>query len=261
MRKLWAFLFLIILMAGAYGGGWVWYAGQIKTQVTAFIEDTRQNYIQIALRDLQVNNFPFTPTVQASGRVEANGVIYDVPSLQIKSLFLNNALLEISLPQGLSIPSPSAMAIWSFDFLNLKTTIPASIPAGLYVEDMRAWQARNNVIPIHDFKIAKREFIMSGTGEFFLDENLQPAGVFQSNVTGHMGFVQTLAAEGVLSTREMLLATTVLSGLSQKSQDTGAQTISLTTMIENQTLYLGPLKVASLPSVRWPWRIATDRRL
>lgn len=247
----------LLVAAAIYTGLWFWMATEIRTQVSNFLVESRKNNVQILVRSLDIKGFPGTHEVHISGRIAADNAIAEVPELIARSHFFPGQRLTIELPQGFSIVEPVDSKLWSADRVYIDTIIPESLPDSMTHEDLAVWRDADQSITLNDIEIEKETLKAQGHGTVFLDDALQPAGNFSAHATGYMDFLQWLKQNHYIQTKEALLSSAVLSGLSKKDED-GNIYMDVDLTLQNQTLFVGPLRLAYLPSVRWAWRNALD---
>lgn len=245
---------LLILAFACYTGLWFWMAGQIRTEMRAFIAEVQEDGVQILPRAMGVKGFPGRHAAWFSGRAAAEGVVIEVPLLEVRSIFMPGKPLAVEAPQGFSLAENAKADIWSLDRLLIETVIPASLPYDLTREDMTAWRDAGNVLTLEKIELQKNTLALEGSGTLMLDGNLQPSGAFEAHVTGHMDFLIWLQQNGHVETREAMLATAVLSGLSKTDPESSKNYMDVALTLQNQTLFVGPLPLVELPPVVWPWR-------
>ena len=255
MKKplLWGVLVTSILVITVYTGLWLWMAGYVRAQFDKYLEEAREKNITITTRSINVRGYPFTHEVRFSGRVAMDGVVAEIPALHVRSLFIPGKPIRIEIPQGLSIVEPADSAIWSLDRLLIESVIPASLPGALTHEDMTAWKQAGGELVLNNFELRKKELQIIGNGTLGLDDTLQPTGLVNARVTGHLAFLMWLQQNGYVDTRQGILATTILRGLS-KTDDENNNYMDVALTLQNRTLFVGPLRVTEVPAIVWGWR-------
>ncbi len=237
-----------------YAGLWFWMAERIRGHIDSFVADAVAEEIYITPRALGVRGFPGPHEVVFAGRIAHNGVTADIPLLRVRSLFLPGSALSAEAPQGIALLSPADARLWSVSSASLNGPIPETLPADFTKEGLSNWKQQGGQILIDHLAITKESLSLQGNGTLELDEALQPAGRFDARITGHIAFLQWLQTNGYVETREGLLAAAVLNGLSRHDQANDETYITATLTLQNRTLFLGPLRLASLPVIRWAWR-------
>ena len=249
----------ILLGLAIYTGFWIFMASQIRMQVENFIANAQEQNVHVITRAFGVRNYPFTPEAYFTGRISADGVTIEVPLLEVRSLFLPERPLTVEAPKGLSILAPADTTLWSVDSLRIDTVIPASLPSEMTHEEMSAWKNAGGTIDLQNIEMRKSSLNVKGSGQLVLDNALQPAGSFHARVTGHMEFLNWLQQQGYVKTKQAILASAVLSGLSKTDPETNESYMESDLTLQNQTLFVGPLRLAYLPAVQWAWRSGPDR--
>lgn len=250
-------LAVFILSAIIYTGLWFWMAEHVRTQAESILAKAQEKEIVILTRRLEVRGFPFSHVVHFSGSISHADVTAEIPELRVKSLFLPGRPVEITAEQGFKVTRPEDAAIWSLDYLYIKGEIPKFIPESLTHEDLAAWKQAGGSLAIERLEARKQSLNVTGSGNLFLDDMLQPAGALQTRITGHFDFLIWLAENKYIETRETMLATAILSGLTRTDGGESYMEVALT--LQNRTLFVGPLQLVRLPLIVWGWRSPPDR--
>ncbi|MCB9991681.1 MAG: DUF2125 domain-containing protein [Rhodospirillales bacterium] len=243
-----------------YTALWFWMAAHIYDEVDDFIRDAQQHGMTVIIRDMEVKGYPMLPEAHVSGRISADDIVVDIPALLVRSLFLPNKPIYIEAPEGVFVAEPADKAIWSLSRLVVDAIIPEYLPATITHEDLTQWRDAGNKIVINQFEAQKESLTISGSGNLELDDLLQPTGAFNAKTTGHMDFMIWLQQHGYIKTREAMLASTIMTGLSKTSEE-GETYMEAILTLQNRTLFVGPLKVAQLPMLVWGWRHQPARPL
>jgi hypothetical protein len=252
MKKL-LILFCILLAAGAYCGGWLYAAREIGRQIDALYIEAQNAGIVIEGNRPAVSGFPGPHTVTFSGRIRNhnNGVAF--PLLKISGLFLPGHLVHIEAPKGAFALGTYDREIWSLDAADITARIPAALPASLHYNDMKAWRDAGGTLEVKSFDLKKRELDATGSGLAALDDELQPAGNLAVAITGnYVSFIAFLKDKGMIGKGEAFMSAAVLTGMTHKNPDTGANEVAASFMLKNRTLYLGGLRLVELPEAVWP---------
>lgn len=238
------FVFLLLCMA-AYGGWWLTAAGILKAQ----LKDNPDIYLT------HVSGFPGPIVLEgsvAATRLWANEpqkII--VPSFQLRGFPVTFMDATLTMPQGIYVEGSVDREVFSLDSLEVTGPLPLDIPRKLDEASVRAWQAAGGQLSVNHFKFVKGSLNGEGAGTVQLDDKLQPTGMVNMRVNGHIDYLNFLVNKGMVPPREAMLISTILSGLSSPDEETGAHSLDIGISLKNQTLYAGPLAVARLPLVYW----------
>ena len=251
-----ACLFTIFFIS--YSLLWFWIADEIRNQSVSLMTEARENGVYINSDAFGVSGYPFTPEIRFIGNIKAQDTFIYVPSLFIKSTFMSSKPINITADQGFVILQPPESKLWSLSYAKIDATIPEQIPETLTHEDLTSWRQQNGRLMIDNIVLKKEDLIVDGSGYLSVDDALQPTGEFNAKITGHMSFLSWLQENDYVETKESMLAMAVLSGLSKSSENSGDLYMNVGLTLQNQTLFVGPLRLAYLPSVRWAWRNELD---
>ena len=243
------------LIASGYSTLWFWGVHKIKAQIAGFAVTANEKGVTFTGNKPRIYGFPFTYKAAFNGRVLYGPLAVDLPLLEIDGLFLPGHRVTIDLPESAQLSAPDIdKNIWSVDRLSVRLTIPESLPAAFTIEDLRAWRESKNALTIDEFHLQKKQLDVRGSGSLTLDGQLQPAGDFNIRATGHIQFLSWLKEQELLDIKGALLAGSVLAGLSKYDQETGDPYLEGNLSLQSQTVFLGPLRLFSLPALQWPWR-------
>lgn len=121
---------------------------------------------------------------------------------------------------------------------------PRPDPAGL-----SAWSRDGGSVELDRLGLDWGPLKLSMNGTLALDGNLQPEAALTAQVQGMNAVLD--AVQGQFKPKEVALARTVLTMLARPTGPDGAPVITAPVTVQNRSLFLGPLKVASLPLVTW----------
>ncbi len=244
---------LLVLLLTTYTAFWFWMAGEIRKEMDALPAEAAKNGVQIVPGAMGVRGYPLIHEAWFSGSIAADGTVIEVPLLEARSFFLPQTPLSAEMPQGFNITHPADASVWSPNYLLVQTVIPKSFPE-FFREDLAAWRDAGNRIVFGNIELGKNSLRLKGNGHVLLDANLQPAGEFNARITGHMDFLAWLQQQNHIETRDALIATAVLSGLSKTDPASNELYMEAALMLQNRMLFVGPLRLASLPPVVWASR-------
>lgn len=236
---------VIVLCAVGYTGWWFTAAGILKARM----KDNPD--IQVT----RIGGFPGPMNIE--GRVSAARVWNNepqkivVPAFTLRGYPVRFIDARLTLPQGLYVEGTLDREVYALDSLEIEGPLPLDIPRQLDEASVTAWRDQGGHITVNHFKFAKGTLNGEGAGTMKLDQNLQPSGMMNVRLNGHIEYLHFLVEKRLVDPKEAMLASTILGGLSSPDEETGIHHMDIGVSLQNQTLYAGPLAVARLPQVYW----------
>ncbi len=157
------------------------------------------------------------------------------------------SLEQVQLPTALWGPLGTTMKGFA-----LRSTMIGRPPRALTGSELSAWRADEGQIKIDRLDIDWGDLLLRSSGRFLLDDSLQPTVQLNGELRGWDLIIRTLRAEGQLGQREAAFATTALDALSKDSEEDGQPMLALSIFVRNQGFFIGPVKLAQLPTFVWP---------
>lgn len=255
-RKLPAILLASAALALALGYVIFWYmlAWQIEEGIASRFADAFDQGIHIEGDLPEITGFPGKHHISFSGSFLGDGWHVTVPLLIIRGFILPGQLVEVELPEGLTIAANSVPAeLGILNYAYLETIVPQDIPADLTVEALRSWREASGKLEISRYEIRNEPLTLIGAGEFRLDNDLQPEGRMEVKAYGHMAFLGRLQKAGLIEKRQALITGSVLNSLTAQDSVNGKRFLNAAIQIQNRRLLIGPLQLVKLPRVEWPY--------
>lgn len=113
-------------------------------------------------------------------------------------------------------------------------------------ETLARWRDDGGAIEIKAFAIDWGTLVVRADGTFALDRNLQPEGAMMADIRGIDRTTDQLIGAGIVSARAAFAAKVANRALSFRG---GSAKLPLS--VQNQRLYLGPVPILRLKTVRW----------
>lgn len=238
-------LSLVLLCAVLYTSWWFVIAETVKSQI--------KNNSDIFIT--HIGGFPGPMVIEgrASTTTLWQGEVQKViiPEFSLRGFPLHFLDTTLTLPKGLSVEGSLDPEIWSLDQLELTGPLPLDFPQVRDEPTMKAWRDGGGRLTLNHFSFAKGTLRGEGAGTLNLDNTLQPAGMVNARISGHIEYLNFLVGKGMIKKNDAMLASTILGGLSSPDEDTGINHMDIGIRLQNQSLYAGPLAVAQLPLLRW----------
>lgn len=236
---------LLLLCASLYAGWWFVIAGIVQSQ----IKDNPD--IQIT----HVGGFPGPMVIKGNAATttlwQGTAQKIVVPEFTLRGFPVALFDATLTLPKGLHVEGSLDRDIWSLDQLELTGPLPLDFPQVMNAPAMTAWRDGGGHITLNHFKFSKGTLAGEGAGTLTLDPALQPTGMVNARISGHVEYLNFLVGKGMVKKNDAMLASTILGGLSSPDEETGINHMDIGIRLQNQSLYAGPLAVAQLPLVRW----------
>jgi hypothetical protein len=243
---------IIVACGCLYAVAWFVIARQIDQQVTYLWLNTISGGVQITGEKPRTTGFPEAPRLIFSGSTQdLRGVKWDVPEMICEGFPFPGRPITFSFPKGFTLSGPMIQKPISVDHATLILGIPDKIPASISETSIRAWQQSGANIPVHQILMKSPEAAMSGDGHLELDENLQLSGEFSLKIAGLDTLLVTLSESGRISPDRARVMMGLLNALSRKDETTGISYFPTVVMFQKGGVFLGPVRVTSLPRLIW----------
>ncbi|SMH59946.1 DUF2125 domain-containing protein [Azospirillum agricola] len=121
---------------------------------------------------------------------------------------------------------------------------PRPEPAGL-----SAWSRDGGTVELDRLALNWGPLAVTMNGTLALDGDLQPQAALTAEIQGAPAVLD--AVKPMMRPNEAAMARTVLAMLSRPTGPGGASVLTAPVTVQNSALFLGPLKVASVPRVAW----------
>ncbi len=250
------FIGSLILLSGlvlAYSIFWWLMAQRIEKATEDFRNDLARQGYEITGEPVTVSGFPGNHEVHFSGSLKGNGIEIQIPSLDAHGFFFPGNEIMIALPGGLNVIEPrNPDGILSLENALVTFIMPDEIPASPIAEHLQNWQANGNSLKITSFHLKQADTVIKGNALLSLNQSLQPDLETAINLRGHLDLLQRLRAAGLIEEQQRALIAAILAVASKTDEDTGELNLNAQISISDQNLYVGPVRVASLPEIKWP---------
>ncbi|HTK85015.1 MAG TPA: DUF2125 domain-containing protein [Patescibacteria group bacterium] len=248
-----------LLAVFLYCGAWFAGAAVIRKQIHRLPELAARSGIEIDGQFSDVSGFPFQPNVHFAGSLRAPQATVIIPELFVQGFPLPGRQVKLVLPQGAHLePGIDRNYIdsdlWSAQFMSATAIIPDPLPVDGTAEGLAEWRDRDGKITLNSVTVKKNSLDLRGRGVLKLDSNLQPDGQIHADVIGYDDFMAYLAAKNLVKRKQGFLAQTALSLFARRDPVSKQSSISADLAIQRQSLYFGPILLATMPAVQWPHR-------
>lgn len=114
---------------------------------------------------------------------------------------------------------------------------------------LAAWSNDGGVVEIDRLAIDWAPLAVDVNGTLTIDTQRQPMGAASVRVRGAQATVE--AFRDRMASRDAAVARNVVSMLSRPEEDGGEPVLKAPVTVQDRTVFIGPLKVARVPEVRW----------
>lgn len=153
---------------------------------------------------------------------------------------------HVTLPDG-----QRAVTAEPIETLAAQGAVMGPVAQGASLQDaIAAWAATGGVLELKHFSFAQAPLDLAGEGTLALDELLQPLGALTINAHGLPETIARLEQDGMIDARSAKTARLMADGLA-KPDAAGKPTVSVSLSLQQGHLWLGPVKLARLPTLRW----------
>ncbi len=243
---------LIILAFIAYGIFWAVVAREMNRHVADIWNNQDRFQIVIDGERPAVTGFPAPPKLVFSGSLtDRNGMIYAAPEAVYQGFPLPGLPMTFTTPQGMDFSGPVLRQPVHLDYFLLSVRIPRDLPPEFDRASLHVWQQAGGALPVEDLRVRRASLNLSGTGYLNLDNDLQPSGLITTKLSGLDDLLNEFTANGTIGEKQAMMAQSLLNLMAQKDPATGDMTITTGVRIQSGGVFLGPLRVASLPKWRW----------
>ncbi len=163
-------------------------------------------------------------------------------------------VFELSLEtQGLRVPGELGLPLGrNISALTLEAAMMGAPPPGPLLESLAAWRDDGGTVEVGHLSLDWGPLVLRGNGTLALDAVMQPIGSFTVKIQGFFETINELRRKGLVRSRDAVTAKLVLGILAKKPRGGGPAVFSLPLTLQGQTLYAGPISIATVPPVVWP---------
>lgn len=234
---------------------WLGAAHAVRQRLPDLYEEAEKLGVRIEGPPPAVRGYPRPPSVVLSGRLIAGDSVVEFPRAAVSGSPFPGGAVTVDFPNGIALRGPVDPEIWSLGSLLVRFTVPETLPGDFTAEGLRPWAETGGKLELTEIVLTKRSLAAAGAGSIGLDRDLQPAGRLDVKMTGDfIDFLSFLKNRDVIGTKEAVVAGAVLTALSRPDPETGAGSVSASFTLQNRTLLLESLKLATMPKAVWPWR-------
>ncbi|NCC02856.1 MAG: DUF2125 domain-containing protein [Proteobacteria bacterium] len=155
--------------------------------------------------------------------------------------------LGITLPQEMDV-----LLVPRIDEISFDGHLMGQLPAAFTDVAIRAWNDASGVIEIDDLTLRWGPLDLDAKGTVALSNELQPEAAFSAKVSGLEQAIGQLRDNGKLSERDVSLLLASVGVLGRQTGIAGSSGPILPLSVQNNGLYVGPVKLMDIPRLNWP---------
>lgn len=258
MKKTLAAIVVLTLLFAVYSGAWYFIHKRLTQEIDTLYAAAPANGILLLGDKPAVKGFPLAPYVDYEQGLTVRNWAATFPVMRLRGYPVPGLPVHVSFPKGAMLASSDQNGLAAFDTLEATALIPRLIPASASQEDMTEWQQAGGTLKILSFRALIENLAITGDGQLWLDEELQPVMNANTVASGFAAFINKLVYTGSVKPVAGIAAMTALNGMAVNDPKTGEQVVTLILSIKNRALYIGPLQVARLPQIAWETRSQPD---
>ena len=227
-------------MKFATGQGYLNFGSRGRTTEVAVVLDDASLSLPNA-QHLRFNRFEVKidndPTTNSAKPVEA----HLVPSFK-----LSGEIFGINLPEGHDPPLGRTIGR-----LALSGTVLGTIPPGPPSRTLSQWQSDGGTIEINRLDLGWGPLTIRTNGTMALDSDLQPVAALTGSIAGYGETLDVLARARLIKPNVAQIGKFVLGTLARPSRTGRRPEIEVPVTLQKRWLFVGPLKLLQMPTIRW----------
>lgn len=149
-----------------------------------------------------------------------------------------------------TLPAPVQPLGDTIDRVAARLAVKGAIPTGPRRQALTAWRDDGGTLEIEKIDLGWGKLGVSANGTLALDEALQPQGALTATISGYGEIVDALVAAGTMKAGDAALAKLALGLLAKPGADGTAQ-INAPVTLQSGRLFIGPARLARLPTFTW----------
>jgi hypothetical protein len=236
-----------------YSAGWYFLAQEIEKATDDFYHTEAPPLgLTMAGDEPEVTGFPLAPAILYREGIASGSYAARFPLLRLEGFPFPGLPYSASFPQGIEFGDVTdENPLIELNHFSLDIVVPPSFPESSGENHIRHWQQNVGTIEISDYHIISGIVEIQGNGTVGLDQNLQPTANLAARVRNHEDIVQYYVETEQIKPLAAALALSALRALEQSDPATGETYVEAPLVIQDNELYIGPVKLADLPPVEW----------
>ncbi len=172
--------------------------------------------------------------------------------LRSASLAVDLAAHDIRLPDRLLTANLMKTVGGSITAFSTQVQVNGELdPGSVDADSLAIWRDAGGTVDVTSIELRWGALLVTAGGTLALDDNLQPAGSFSTQIAGLDQLVTAMERDGVLSPNDAAIARITLAVLTRASDDGGPNRAEIPITLQERVLRLGPIALIEFPPVVW----------
>ena len=164
---------------------------------------------------------------------------------QAASWRLSASTENLTLPLLKNSPLSSKLS------LILEASLFGNIDKSHLIKSLEKWRDNGGVAEIEKLKIVHGPLKIHTEGTIALDDKMQPIGALTAHLEGFYETIDALKKLGIVKASSAITAKVLVGVLSRTPVAGGPPVLNLAITVQDQNLYIGPVRLLRLPEVSW----------
>lgn len=240
-------------LAATYIGGWFYMEHKMNQAIDQFYNATGPAMgIAFLGNRPQVYGFPGVPVIVYKKGFKTNNINFVFSKVKITGYPIPYFPLNVKYKSGFHYWENNSKTWASLKDVNLTIKMPTSLPKSVSKFHLKEWQKNVGTIDIKNLSLTAEEVALTAFGTIGLDNDLQPICALKSKVYYYDKIINFLTKAGKITPLAGAIAISTLNAMAEEKEEVpGVKAVKLDIKIEDQELYVGPIKVIDIPTVDW----------
>ena len=246
------FLLMIFFPALAYSGVWFFMQQKMERSINQFYlaSGPAMGFKFYGPRP-QISGFPGQPVIIYKKGYSVNGLNFSFKEIHAKGFPLPHFPFTLEIADKGVIWKKDLKERIFFNDFSLIFTLPKSFPESSLQYHIEQWQKNIGNLNIKKIDLKTQKTHILATGILGLDQSLQPTCRFDTQVEGYEEAVNFFVSTGALKPLPGALVLSALNAMAQTNPETGEKFAQFDTVIKDQNLSAGPIKIGKIPFIQW----------
>lgn len=158
-------------------------------------------------------------------------------------------LLELS---GVALPEKLAGFLGpKLDKLSAEVQVLSDLPVPVNRQNLARWREGGGSVEVRNLALQWGPLHVDGSGTITLDPGLQPEASFAARMSGFEEATNALVTAGLIREQDAETVKLLLSLMARRNAPGEAAQIRVPISIQEHTIFVGPARLARMPTIRW----------
>ncbi len=155
--------------------------------------------------------------------------------------------------EGMTVPRDMGLPLGHvIESLSFEAGVLGPVGPGSWPDSLAVWRDLGGTVEVRDLRAVYGPMTIKASGTMAVDAEVQPIGAFTAKVQGFFEIIDTLKRHGLVGGADAMAAKLLLGVMSRRPEGGGPPALNLAITIQDQKLFAGPVKLADIPTVKWP---------